>query len=548
MERRGSTSGIGLTIAALIAVLSMGFSAAAAEGPKVPSIDWQPCGEAFPTAECAMVEVPLDYDTPHGQQIDLALARIPASNPEEKIGSLFVNPGGPGGSGVDFVLFGWGDYLSAATGGRFDVVGFDPRGIGASTPIRCFESQDEFFDFIYGVPLFPYEEEQKRPFFDHLNEFTAKCLEKGLDITHHMSTADVVRDLDLLRRAVGDSKLTYLGFSYGSHIGNTYANLFPKKVRALVIDGVLNPILWTFGLQIVADRTATKEVFDEFARLCDEAGPEHCALTGPDGTLTRWEALAAALLEEPFVFPDGFVYYYDYLIGDTTSVMYRPEIWGGPDGAAVFFDFLADAVLNRDAWAAEAAREVHLALKRRFEAARPSRDEYDNGFDALFGNHCGDAQYPSHYAGHYAMGEYAEEGSIFGPYWSWFTAPCATWPTAEDRYVWPWRARTSRPVLVVGNYFDPATDYDGAVASDKLLKNSRLLSYAGWGHCAFGRSACVDNYVVQYLLDGSLPPEGTVCPANPNPFLPATARGLNKRAVRTTLPAIGRPPLTSSFR
>ena len=118
------------------------------------------------------------------------------------------------------------------------------------------------------------------------------------------------------------------------------------------------------------------------------------------------------------------------------------------------------------------------------------------------------------------VGAYAAAGSVFGPLWWWNNAPCATWPKAPDRYAGPWTARTSAPVLVVGNYFDGVTGYDGAVASSKLLGNSRLLSYAGWGHTAFGRSGCTTDYITAYLLDGSLPPAGTVCPANPNPFVP----------------------------
>lgn len=538
----------GLIIIGVVSFYLTSLSALAGARHPRPSIDWQSCGEEFPEAECAMVEVPLDYDRPHDQQIEIALARVPASNPREKIGSLFVNPGGPGGSGVNMVLFGWGEYLMDATDGQFDVVGFDPRGIGESNPIRCFDSQEESDTFFDGYPLFPYEEEQKWPFFERANEYAEVCLDRDSDITHHMSTADVARDLDVLRRAVGDRQLTYLGFSYGSHIGNTYANLFPGNIRAMVIDGVINPILWTSGLQIVADRTATQKVADEFTRLCDEAGPEYCAATGPEGGQVIWEALTAALRDEPFVFPDGSVYAYDNLISDSIGVMYSPEIWGGPEGAAAFMGALADAVLNHDAVAAELAREVRLSLRNHSEAGHPTRYDYDNGLDASFGNMCGDIQFPFHYPGYYAMGEFAARGSIYGPAWWWDNSTCASWPTADDRHIGPWKTRTSNPVLVVGNFFDPATDYAGAVASSRLLENSRLLSYAGWGHCAIGRSECVDNYVVQYLLDGSLPEEGTVCPANPNPFLPDMVSRLDGGTPRENLPAIGRPLLPGAFR
>jgi hypothetical protein len=139
--------------------------------------------------------------------------------------------------------------------------------------------------------------------------------------------------------------------------------------------------------------------------------------------------------------------------------------------------------------------------------------------------------------------------SIFGPYWWWGNAGCAAWPTAADRYEGPWSVRTSAPVLVVGNDFDGVTDYRGAVASSELLRNSRLLSYAGWGHTAFGRSACIDAHIGRYLLDGSLPPRGTVCPAAPNPFVPVSDPSAGARALRgdvpvqAKVPLAGRPPL-----
>jgi hypothetical protein len=150
--------------------------------------------------------------------------------------------------------------------------------------------------------------------------------------------------------------------------------------------------------------------------------------------------------------------------------------------------------------------------------------------DAYYGNPCADIQYPGTLPAFHAIANYAERGSIFGPYWWWKAAGCANYPVASDRYVGPWTARTSAPVLIVGNFFDPATDYAGAVASSKLLKNSRLLSYAGWGHTAVGVDDCVTAHVVSYLLDGTLPPADTVCPAGPNPFLPTFARRATGRA------------------
>ncbi|MFG1818237.1 alpha/beta hydrolase [Kribbella sp. NPDC049174] len=501
--------------------------------PAAVNLQWKPCGPEHPGYDCATVTVPLDYDRPSGGTTQLALARFPATDTRHRIGSVFVNPGGPGGSGVGMVLGGFGEFLGTQLDGRFDVVGFDPRGVASSDPLHCFASADEFNEYFAGQPLFPYRNDQFRSYFDTYAGLGRECLDDRQKVAAHMNTADVARDLDLLRRAVGDRRLTYLGFSYGSYLGNTYANLFPNNVRALVIDGVLDPRLWASGWQIKSDRVATQAEFNEFLRLCDAARTE-CAFWTPAGSAKRWEQLARSIQRDPLELPDGTQYTYDFLIGDATGAMYSPEVWGGPEGAAAFFDLLADAALAGQPTAA--AARVRTAL---MDQLTPDREEadYPNGLDAYYGNQCADTQYPHSFASWLAIDKYARAGSRFGPLWWWGNTGCARWPVNADRYVGPWTARTSSPVLVVGNFFDGVTDYAGAVASDRLLRNSRLLSYAGWGHTAYGRSQCVTDYVDAYLLTQSLPPNGKVCPANPNPFLTATARNLQR-----TAPLVGLPP------
>ena len=231
-------------VLSLLGVLALGVvvtpPAEARPGvPPVPTLDWRPCGEE-PSKLCATAQVPLDFDKPRGRTIELALAKVPASDPGRRIGTVFINPGGPGGSGVDMVLYD-GNLFADSLDGRFDVVGIDPRGVARSDPLHCFDSQDDLDAFLASQPVFPYRRAQERPYFDHWSSLAPECLDDRQAIARHMSTADVARDLDLLRQAVGDSRLTYLGFSYGSHIGNTYANLFPGRVRAMVIDGVIDP-------------------------------------------------------------------------------------------------------------------------------------------------------------------------------------------------------------------------------------------------------------------------------------------------------------------
>lgn len=518
-------------------------SVSSASAAAVPDLDWAPCGPDFPGAECAVATVPLDHDKPRGATTEVALARIPASDPAHRIGSIFLNPGGPGGSGVGLVLFGFGDLLNAELDGRFDVVGFDPRGVGASDPLHCFDSEEDLEAFFAGQPVFPYRNDQYRPYYDQLGRaFGRECRDDRQAIVDHMSTADVARDLDLLRQAVGDRKLTYLGFSYGSYLGTTYANLFPRNVRALVIDGVLDPRLWSSGGQIRSDRVATQEEFDEFLRLCDEAGPD-CAFSSPEGSEARWEALARSLRARPIELPDGSTYTYDLLISDATGAMYTPEEWGGPEGAGALLDLIADAVLGDQAAAARVGGARAALIERLTGPASGSgpgpvdEADYDNGLDAYYGNQCADTQYPSSFAEFRLIDVYAAAGSRFGPLWWWGNVGCTNWPVNADRYTGPWTARTSAPVLVVGNFFDGVTDHAGAEAAARLLRNSRLLSYAGWGHTAYDRSRCATDHVNAYLVAGTLPPAGTVCPANPNPFEPSTLRTASNSS-----PFTGRPP------
>lgn len=434
------------------------------------------------------------------------------------------------------MLGGFGEFLHQNLDGRFDVVGFDPRGVGASDPLHCFDSEEELVAFILTVPVFPYQAGQYAPFYDHFGSLADRCLTRGEVIAEHMSTADVARDLDMLRQAVGDRRLTYLGFSYGSYIGNTYANLFPGNIRALVIDGVLDPRLWSSGRQVESDRFATEAVMDEFLRLCAEARRK-CEFASRRGTVERWETLARTVEREPIDLGDGFLYTYDLLIGDAAGAMYVPEIWAGPDGYAAFLDFLADAALG-DQRARGQARTVRRHLVEEIDRRRAREADYPNGFDAYFGNQCSDTEYPGTFAEFVDIDEFARAGSRFGPFWWWFNAGCTDWPTADDRYTGPWQTSTSAPVLVVGNFFDNATDYAGAQASAELLRNSRLLSYAGWGHTAYGRSDCITGFVNQYLRDVTLPPAGTVCSANPSPFLAAAGAGRDA----PDMPNVGLPP------
>ena len=509
-------------VLSLLTVLTLGVlvapPASAGPGePPVPSLDWRPCGDEFPGTLCATARVPLDYDHPRARMVELALAKRPASNPARRIGSIFLNPGGPGGSGVDMVLYD-GEFFADNFDGRFDVVGFDPRGVGRSDPLHCFDNEDDLLRFLGSQPVFPYTKAQERPYFDHWRTLGPECLDDRQAIARHMSTADVARDLDLLRRAVGDSRLTYLGFSYGSHLGNTYANLFPGRIRAMVIDGVLHPQLYTSGWLIADDRSELDPVFREGLRLCDAAGAA-CAFSAPGGSQARWHALSQQIRREPLVVSPSFTYTYDLLIHEAAVALAEPAFL--PQVMA-WFDEVADAVLGGQSPSPELSAARNRLMKE-LETSGPEAD-YPNDFDAGTSVFCSDTQFPTRFGTYRAVGKWVEQGSQLAPRWWWYNAGCANWPTAPDRYLGPWTARTSAPVLVVGNYYDPITYHTWAQATARLLPNSRLLSYAGWGHLAYPRSDCIRAHVNKYLLTGTLPRKGTVCPAPPNPFTSVAER------------------------
>ncbi len=510
----------------------------------VPVLDWGPCpeeGEPTPgTFECAVADVPLDYDRPGGPSVGIALKRHLAGDPQRRIGSLFVNPGGPGGSGVELVSFSE-FFLLADVLDRFDIVGFDPRGVARSDPLLCFDSLAEGIDFITSQPPFPVTWSEDRAFARAFAGYTRECAGNGGPIMSHMSTANVARDLDLLRAAVGDDQLTYFGGSYGTQLGNTYANMFPDNVRALVLDGVLDPIAWTTGRSAAEGRlvpfsTRLRSDAGAYATLlqffdqCEKAGPDRCALAKGDPR-RRYEALARQLRRAPMeieVEGEPLLLTYPVLVSFTLDTLYDPFAWP-------YFAELTDAVAPlRDA---RSAGRAFTALKERLEADGPE-DEQGQTIEGLTGVSCTDSTNPHNWRAWSVNGRLADLRSpYFGRGWTWFSIPCATWPVRDrDRYTGPWTATTANPVLLVGNRYDPATPYHGAQTVAGLLPGSRLLTLDGWGHTAFGLSTCVEEARTAYLVDLVLPPVGAVCRPDLGPFdlvgaRQAAALGLQERMV-----------------
>ena len=488
-----------------------GASATAAGGVPVPDLTWVDCGEGF---ECATAAVPLDYDRPSGPTIDLALRRLPAADPARRIGSLFLNPGGPGGSGVEFV--GAAPFLFAPIVlDRFDIVGFDPRGIANSTPATCFDDPDDLRAFLRGQPVFPVTPAQEAQYIRTYGRLTDLCAENAGRILGNMSTADVARDLDLLRQAVGDERLNFAGYSYGSILGQTYVNLFPEKVRAVIIDGVLNPFEWV-GVGDEADIPLTTRVrsaegaydtLQGFLSECDAAGVHACAFAGGDPR-AKYDAIADRLRRAEFGIPSegGEVPFgYDELVGLTLGTLYSPYGW--PEFAE-FLQFLYEAT---DPAAIGAAYDAVVARLG---------GGLDNAIISFPAVTCLDSNNPSDpYVWPAAAAEADRRAPYFGRLWTWAGIACATWPVADDdRYTGPWDAQTSDTVLVIGTRFDPATRYESAEFVSDLLPDARLLTLEGYGHTSLAQSRCIDRYVAQYLVGTALPSEGTICQSDVEPF------------------------------
>src|SRR6478672_11777306 len=232
--------GAAVVAVAFAVFLALGTGSARASATK---IGWGKCYGQF---QCGTLQVPLDYSKPNGTTISLAVVKLPATDPAHRIGSLLLNPGGPGGSGVDYTVFAGPALYTPEVRARFDLVGFDPRGIARSTALRCFGTTNQAVSVFTPFP-FPMTRDELAQWIAADRRLVDACDQRGGRIADHMATADVARDMDSLRAALGDAQLTYAGVSYGSYLGVTYANMFPSRVRAIVVDGVLDPIAWSTG-------------------------------------------------------------------------------------------------------------------------------------------------------------------------------------------------------------------------------------------------------------------------------------------------------------
>ena len=510
--------------------------AAAATSSAVPALAWTACEDGF---ECATATVPLDYSKPHGRTISIALTRLPATDRAHRIGSLFVNPGGPGGSGVSFVQGVARDLYSAQLRARFDIVGFDPRFIGASRPLATCASDDETTTLLGDLPDFPYTRAQEKQVHRAYQQYTALCAKRSPFLAY-ASTANVARDLDLLRQAVGDRRLSYVGYSYGSVLGQTYAALFPGKVRAVTIDGVLDAQKWSTGSAQQSRRVpfttridsafGAHATFEQFTALCDKAGADGCAFASDGPARVKFAALAKRLKTEPYTLPDGTVVDYSLLVGATLGTLYDPLGWRD---FADQLEGIYQGVFGNQLRSTAATNAVKALIQRAqaprwsamdvTSAAAPAEEArpIDAGIASFSAVACDDTVNPRSERAWAAAGAAQDRvAPYFGRAWTWAGEPCASWQLpGKGRYLGPYNKATSSPVLVIGNIYDPATPYSGARAAAGRIPGARLLTVNGYGHTSLAvPSACANAAFDAYTINGRVPARGTVCEQDVAPF------------------------------
>ena len=412
--------------------------------------------------------MPLDYRRPRGRTIYLAVIRHRADDPAHRIGTLFFNPGGPGGAGTT-LLPSVISVFPAAVQARFDIVSWDPRGVGQSTRVQCFASATAESDFLGMMMIgssFPVGRAQMPAWIRRYRAFDRHCQRRGGTLLRHVSTADTARDLDLLRRAVGDRQLNYYGVSYGTFLGATFANLFPARVRAMVLDGNLDPSAYvhpeiranggrflTTDLREHADLGAAKTL-NAFLDLCGSADTSRCSFSA--GSPAATHAKFAVLLRRLRNHPRSAKMTYAQAVSVTGNALYSPPAW--PSLANTLQELwttgAADPVMSTedasDRYSRSAARRARTRASPRSGRWMPS---------------------PTRRSG------------PLGPWWAWQSLACGSWPTtAADLYTGPWNRRTANPILVTNTTHDPTSPYRGAVAMARQLARARLLTVDGYSH------------------------------------------------------------------
>ena len=491
-------------------------------------IQWSACaGAPIDGLECAVYSAPLDYRQESGPTVELALRRMPAQG-GDAVGILFFNPGGPGGTGSVQFLQWYGEFPEAVRR-SFDIVSWDPRGIGESTQARCFDSPDKEADLIGDLGAFPATYNGQAAWRDAYAKFAAACATKAADLLAHLSTADTARDLEQIRLASGGAPLNYWGVSYGTFLGATYAGLFPGNIRALVLDGNLSPLAWTadgdadpqwpLGDRIGSYQVA--EVFDHFLQLCAAAGPKRCAFAAPSHDLTRrkWGDLLDRLSQEPIELKSkAGVRAIDLvtLVGQISDGM--DIVWPLP-GANGWASIATALQALHEAGMTPPPQPATAASPPAAPSPNPGPAAY-NGVEGVTAVMCGDAPAVAPERFPTLASEVMLRSGYFGLSTSFAEFPCSFWSVpAADPYAGPWDRPTRARPLVVNTTHDPSTPIENAEAMAGLMPGAVLLRVNDFGHTSLlNQSSCANDRIAAYLVDLTLPPPDTWCAQDRQPF------------------------------
>jgi pimeloyl-ACP methyl ester carboxylesterase len=458
------------------------------------TVDWASCpGHAG--FQCGTVRVPVDYAAPTGDHLELAVVRLKASDSKNRQGSLLVNPGGPGASGVEYAESAR-DAFTTPLLKNYDIVGFDPRGVGASSPVTCLT--DKQLDAYFAADPTPDDATEETSFLDGIHTFDQGCVQRTGSLLPHLSTVDAARDMDVIRAAVGDDQLNYLGASYGTYLGAVYAELFPTKVRRMVLDGALDPTLSAVDLA-VGQAAGFQVALDSFVTDC--AARSDCPLPKDHAAaIAELGAFLQGLDAKPLKTSDRARPLTEGLAQlGISQALYAPEAYG---------DFLRKSLA-----AAFKGNGSGLLVLSDAYSERNDDGTYDNILEANIAINCDDkgslqtaAQVDA------VLPRFEAASPVFGKALAWGTVSCSGWPVAPEASEDPITAAGAPPILVVGTTRDPATPYAWAQSLARQLQSGELLTYDGDGHTAYNRgSTCIDHAVENYLVAGTSPKAGLTC-------------------------------------
>ncbi|MBX9361649.1 alpha/beta hydrolase [Streptomyces sp. WAC04114] len=506
-KRAAALCGAAVVTAATLTALPAEASAlgTATTGSRTVRLTWKSCAtKDHPTLQCASLKVPLDHRRPQGQKITLALSRVPHTARTYQ-GPLLVNPGGPGGSGLKLAGF-VARSLPAKVAAQYDVIGFDPRGVGASKPaLNC---RPGHFDPVRpnSLPTTPAIEKAN---LARAESFAAACGKKYAQLLPFIDTTSTVRDMDAIRRALGAKKINYFGYSYGTYLGVVYARFFPERVRRLVLDSVVDPTDVWHEANLNQD-VAFNDRHRAFLAWVAEHNATYGLGAGPEKIEASWYAMRAALAKKPA---------------------------GGTVGASELEDtFIPGGYYNgywpilAEAFAAYVRDKDPEPLVEAYEDIGAVDASGDNGYSVYTAVQCRDADWPRDWRRWRADNWAVYEKAPFMT-WNnaWYNAPCAFWPTDSLRPVNVANG-TLPPVLLFQATDDAATPYEGAVTVHHLLARSSLVVEEGGGNhgITLSGNACLDKHLAAYLTDGTVPrgygEADAVCEALPDPE-PTTATG-----------------------